>query len=475
MSLLDAQSPTTQPRSYTLSQLCDSVTRCLQHHFAASYWITAEVMGLREHRKSASYYMELIEKGPNDNAAPIAKVSAFMRTFELSAQLRRFTQVTGSSFCDGLKVLVRVQVEYHRLYGFSLKIVDLFPEYTLGDLAQSRRQSIEKLQREGIFHRNQQLLLPTPVARLAIISSETAAGWGDFFNHLQHNRWGYAFHIRLFPAVMQGSKTEASVAAALEQIELLRNQFDVVIIIRGGGATSDLQAFDSYELARRIALFPLPVFTGIGHERDECLLDFVAHTRLKTPTAVADYLLELRHMHIDALQQAQQRFLQAVLVRRQALQHKLQQQALRLPLVLRKFISHERQFLQHASNRLLRMPSLLLHNYRSRVEAASLRLTHTSKSNMVAFRNALQQHRLRLPQVVDKQSSFYRQRLQHYITLYRLLSPQKTLERGFSIVRVNASSIRTSEQVKKGDALHILLAEGTLNARVEGIDEPPTP
>ena len=202
-----------------------------------------------------------------------------------------FEETTGQLFTSGIKVLVKVTVQFHELYGYSLTVLDIDPAYTLGDMARRRREILMQLEEEGVLTLNKELEMPVLPQRIAVISSATAAGYGDFCHQLQHNSGGFFFYTELFPALMQGNQVEESVLAALDRINDRVNEFDVVVIIRGGGATSDLSGFDTYLLAAACAQFPLPVITGIGHERDDTVLDSVAHTRVKTPTAAAELLI----------------------------------------------------------------------------------------------------------------------------------------------------------------------------------------
>ena len=275
---------------WSLSELNRLVREVLQEALPDTYWVMAETHDVRMNPSSGHCYLELVEKNERTGAVD-AKARAYIwkNTFPLLKLY--FEQTTGQAFISGLKVLVKVGVDFHEVYGYGLSIYDIDPVYTLGDQQRRRQEIILQLEEEGVLTLNKELPFPKLPQRVAIISSPSAAGYEDFIEHLQHHSSRFVFYPELFPAVMQGEQTEHSIIAALDSIYAQKAGFDVVAIVRGGGATSDLSAFDSYLLAAHCAQFPLPVITGIGHERDDTMLDVVAFYRAKTPTAVADFLI----------------------------------------------------------------------------------------------------------------------------------------------------------------------------------------
>ena len=254
------------------------------------YWVVAEISELKENY-TGHCYLELIEKLPDDkNVRARVKAVIWNKRYRFLKSL--FRDITGEQLTEGMKVLVRAKVEYHEIYGLSLVISDIDPSYTIGEMALKRQAIIKKLEEEGVFSMNRELPFPAVPQRIAVISSRGAAGYSDFINHLKKNSYGFVFHTALFDTVMQGAETEESVVNALDRIAAHQELFDVVAIIRGGGSVSDLSWFDNYRIAYHITQFPLPVITGIGHEKDLSVTDMVAHLPLKTPTAVADHLIE---------------------------------------------------------------------------------------------------------------------------------------------------------------------------------------
>lgn len=271
---------------YTLSELCAEIGEALESQLASSYWVKAEISSLSE--RGGHLYLELVE-------GKAAKMRATCWAGTKEMLMAYFESETGQRLQAGMAVLVEVEIQWHAVYGLSLSIVGIDPSYTLGDIARQRQQTIAQLQADGLLDAQQLLPLPTLIRHIAVISSPGAAGYGDFQHQLDHS--GYRFSTRLFEATMQGEGAEASIIAALEEISMVNNTctdgqcFDAVVIIRGGGAVTDLSCFDRYTLCAVCAQFELPVITGIGHTRDVSILDLVAHESLKTPTAVAEWLI----------------------------------------------------------------------------------------------------------------------------------------------------------------------------------------
>lgn len=272
-----------------LYELNQNIKRVLNENFPKLVWVRAEMSDVRCNQ-NGHCYLEFIEKDANGkNVVARLRGVIWSNTFKLLKAY--FEKETEQTFTSGLKVLVEVSVEFHENYGLSLTVYGIDPSYTLGDQAKNRQAIIRQLEEDGVIGLNKELPLPEPTNRIAVISSPTAAGYEDFMNQLSMNAYGFRFYTHLFPAIMQGERTEESIIAALEKIYENSHHFDAVAILRGGGATSELSSFDSYLLAASCAQFPLPIITGIGHERDDTVLDIVAHTRAKTPTAVAEFLI----------------------------------------------------------------------------------------------------------------------------------------------------------------------------------------
>jgi exodeoxyribonuclease VII large subunit len=281
----------TGKKQLSLSQLAATIRQTLDTHLEISYWVVAEISELKENTYSGHCFLELIEK---DDAAN--NIKARMRATIWANQFRLikpyFESATGMALAPGIKVLLKAVVEFHESFGLSLNIRDIEPAFTIGEMAMKRQETLLLLQADGVAQLNKELEIPVPAKNIALITSPEAAGYRDFMNEIENNRSGYCFHIKLFKAVMQGEKAPQSIMEALGRIFNYVDIFDVVVILRGGGAVADLSCFDDYELAFTAAQYPLPIITGIGHDKDETVLDLIAHTKLKTPTAVAGYFID---------------------------------------------------------------------------------------------------------------------------------------------------------------------------------------
>ncbi len=273
----------------TLYSLNNMARNALADAMPLRYWVTGELSEVRE-ATAGHCYIELVQR---DEATKemVAKARGTIWARIYSLLRPYFLEQTGQSFTAGLKVLLQVTVSFHELYGFTLDVCDIEPAYTIGDIARQRQLIIKRLTEEGVIGLNKELPIPLLPQRIAVISSATAAGYGDFCDQLMNNKYGFVFYTGLFPSPMQGNRVEEGIIAALDRIAQHADCWDVVVIIRGGGATSELNCFDTYNLANNCAQFPLPIITGIGHQRDESLLDIVAHTSAKTPTAAAELLI----------------------------------------------------------------------------------------------------------------------------------------------------------------------------------------
>ena len=327
---------------YTLRQLNLMVRDAIEMQMPDEYWVEAELSECRE--RGGHCYMELIEKEEQTNT-PVARASAkcWRQTWQILQP--HFERVTGQPLHAGLKVLLRVYAQYHEAYGFSWIVTDIDPTYTIGDMARKRQETIRQLKEEGVFDLQRELRIPLFAKRIAVISAVGAAGYGDFCRQLEDNEYGFKFEVTLFPAIMQGEQVELSVISALNNIyEQSPNTYDVVVIIRGGGATADLSGFDTLALAENVAQFPLPIITGIGHDRDESILDMVSNTRVKTPTAAAALLIDNLRQVLERLNIAQQRISMAGHIITDA-RHRIEMLQQRLSVSIERIITNQKHHL----------------------------------------------------------------------------------------------------------------------------------
>lgn len=406
--------------SYSLSELGKCIKMTLKTAFAEPVWVRAEISEMHEN-VSGHCYLDLIEKA-DDTDVLVAKQKATIWAFTYRMLKPYFESETGATLRAGMKVLLLCEVEFHEVYGVSLNVRDIDPTFTVGEMAVRRAEIIRRLTDDGIVDMNkQQPLAPVP-QRVAVISSATAAGYGDFCDQLRNNVFGYTFYTKLFPATMQGAQTEQSVVAALDKICDFIDNFDVVVIIRGGGATSDLVAFDNYNLALHCAQFPLPIISGIGHQRDESVVDLVAHTRVKTPTAAAEFLVA----RINDFEKNIDEMAQNVAFSAREVVHdellRLQQRIARLGVVQRVCVRHDAA-LQHLTMRLR--------------NAAKMAISSEEK------RMAL----------VEKSIEY--------------ADPATLLQRGFTLTTKHGKIVKSVCDVAPGDIVTTHLADGAFTAMVQ--------
>lgn len=403
---------------HTLFELNRLVRETIECEMPNEYWVEAELSECRELRGHC--YMELIEKD-EQTATPIAKASAKCWASKWILVRPYFERTTGQRLVAGMKVLLKVYPQFHEAFGFSWIVTDIDPTYTLGDMARKRQEIIRQLKEEGVFDLQKELTLPLFCQRIAVISSETAAGYGDFCNQLADNPYGFQFQTQLFPAIMQGEGVEQSIINALERI--YDQPFDCVVIIRGGGATSDMSGFDTLALAEHVANFPLPIITGIGHDRDESILDMVSHTRVKTPTAAAALLIDHLKEVLDTVNNA-----------------------------------------QNSITRLVQQKLSTLSTQLSSVSEAIPRLFSIVKTRQEAKIDALQQ---RLPMLIERRLLAENHRLQLMEEKLKALDPQLLLKRGYSITLHNGRAVKDATTLKAGDEIETRLAQGLIHSIVK--------
>ena len=429
-------------KTITLYELNSLVKQTIEIGLPKSYWVEAEISELREN--GGHCYLELIEKDKRYNT-PIAKASARCWRQTWGMVKPYFENTTGQQLRAGMKVLIEVYAQFHEAYGFSWIISDIDPNYTLGDMARKRQEIIKRLKEEGVFDLNKQLDLPLFSQRIAVISSKSAAGYGDFANQLYGNQYGYYFEAELFAATMQGEDVERSIIKALNAINDRCDDFDCVVIIRGGGATSDMSGFDALELAENVANFPLPIITGIGHDRDECILDMVSHTRVKTPTAAAALLIDNLHTAERRIDDARQRIANLTSRKMEVEKLRLSRLAERLPALFGSVKDKQEARLDILQERLFRLAEIRLSNCENIVGQLEKKISLTAEHLLM-----VEKHRLELLEG----------RAQN-------LDPQLLLRRGYSITLVGGKALRDPSQVKQGDKIETRLEKGTIISTID--------
>ncbi|RIW17430.1 exodeoxyribonuclease VII large subunit [Algoriphagus lacus] len=421
----------------SISQLTEQIRLTLENELEPVYWVVGELADFRL-APQGHVYFELVEKQGNQ---VLAKIRANLWQFTYRSVSAKFESVTGTSLKNGMKVLAQVAVSYHPVYGLSVNVKDIDPSFSLGERARLRQETIDRLTREGLLRLNARFELPQVVQKIAIISSASAAGYGDFVNQIEQNPYGYKVYHKLFNSLMQGNEAVTSLVTALERIkaetELL--SLDAVIIIRGGGAQLDLDCFDDYRLGVAIANFPIPVFTGIGHERDETVADLVAHTRLKTPTAVAEFLLSGFREFEDNLGLVLQRLDRSTRHQLREEESKIHQYALRAKSLAGNRISLEAEKVKNRINRI----DLAA---KSQLKIQHLKLETIEKGLKKGLENFLQKQQ---------------EKLNNQENLLRQLDPNSILKRGFTRTELEGKPIHLTE-AEIGDQIETF----TLNQKI---------
>ena len=429
------------PRHYSLMELNRMVRITLEDNLCDQYWLEAEIAQIGENRGHC--YLDLIEKAEGYNT-PVARAQAKCWRNVWGSVKPYFEHTTGQTLRAGMKVLVLVHPDFHEAYGFSWIIDDIDPRFTLGDMAKRRQEIIRQLKTEGVFDLNRELPLPLFTQRIAVISSRTAAGYGDFCRQLEENTRGFRFSTTLFDALMQGEGVEVSIIAALDRINAKIEEYDCVVIIRGGGATSDMAGFDSLLLAENVANFPIPIITGIGHDRDECILDMVSHTRVKTPTAAAAFLIDRLEQIALRIDDAADRITTYVQHRMEIENIRLSRAAERIPILFSLVKSKQENKLEALNQRMLHSIRRSLDHHDSDIRAISMRISPAI--------TRLLEHRRHALDILEQRT--------------KSLDPTLLLQRGYSITLVNGHALRSPSAVKPGDLIVTRLADGTVKSIV---------
>ncbi len=468
----------------TLFELNEQIKETLFEAFPSTVWVIAEISELKENR-SGHCYLELVEKVENEIIAR-ARATIWSYTFRMLRPY--FETTTGQFFTHGLKILVQVSVEYHPAYGLSLNIKDIDPAYTVGDLALQRKEIIERLQSEGIFDMNRELKLPLAPQKIAVISSKTAAGYQDFIKHLDSNEHGFKFHTHIFEAYMQGAAAVPSIIQALERIYEYEDFFDAVAIIRGGGATADLSCFDNYDLAFHVTQFPLPIITGIGHEKDDTITDMVAHTRMKTPTAVAEFFINGVERFYDRLILAEAEIIQLTREKVEQNQTRLERLAENVQLLVGNFILEKNNILvkkgnqiQRNVNRFVFLKENELSNLKFDLRSAISIWNVDAKNSLDSKKRMLSRttgevffrKNNKLEHLQDRIAGNSRQRInkeQNRIAInensVRLLNPENVLKRGYTLTLKEGKIVKSLTRVEVNDEIETQFSDGSVKSKI---------
>jgi exodeoxyribonuclease VII large subunit len=470
----------------TLQELNTRIRNAIQDAFPETVWVVAEISELKENR-SGHCYLELIEKDEATDDIR-ARMRATIWSYSYRMLKPYFESTTGQSFSHGIKVLLNVSVEFHPAYGLSLNIKDIDPTYTLGDLVRRRREILRKLTEAGVINMNKDIRLPLVPQRIAVISSATAAGYQDFVNHLETNPHKFHFSHRLFESYMQGTESVPSILRAFDLIFREEENFDAVVIIRGGGATADLSSFDNLDLAFAVAQFPLPVVTGIGHEKDDTVIDLIAHTRLKTPTAVAEFFISGALRFHESLVEKERLLTKAIRTRMEDERENLTSLAEEFSDSVTKFLQSGGTALRKSTQRLQTSVSRYtfsrreeLHGYRfrlikitsgysqdqlSRLKLTTYRIRNGIQAIFGKSHASLDEKKASLHRIIRNNLSVSSQILAGKEEKLRLLDPRNILQRGFTLTSQNGKILKSTTEVQPGLYLETRFHDGTLISKI---------
>jgi len=423
-----------------------SIQKTLAERYTTAFWVKAEMNRLNPHPPSGHCYPELVEKR---DGRIIAEINANLWKDDYQRINRRFLQVLKEPLKNGITILLLGKIAYDPLYGLRLRIIDIDPAYSLGELEREKLETIDRLKKEGIYAANRSLTMPLLPKRIAIISVETSKGYSDFIQTLAGNDWGYQFFHMLFPAILQGERSPASIIRQLRRIRTVLTHFDAVAIIRGGGGEVGLTCYNDYSLTREIALFPVPVITGIGHSTNETVSEMVAFRNAITPTDLADYLLQCFHNYAVPLQKASEQ---------------LTDWALRI-------MRDEKTILLHAGRYFRSATGHLLTKRQHEMDRSIRTLRQETTGQVRSKRQELDWARQKF---TDRLASFFQNGRRELVYMERttaLLDPQKVLQRGYSITQHAGRLVSGVADLKEGDMVTTTLADGTITSIINQIDK----
>lgn len=453
----------------SLLELNKQIQEKIKFNFPESVWVIAEISEIKINR-NGHCYLELIEKDIiNENIIARNRSTIWAYTFRMLKPY--FESTTGHELAPGIKILFLANIEFHEVFGLSLNITDIDPNYTLGDLAQKKAETLKRLENEGVINMNKELELPVVIQKIAIISSETAAGYQDFENQLLNNKSGFKYYTKLFPSVMQGVQAEDSIINSFEKIFKYEGFFDVVVIIRGGGSQADLNCFNNYLLTANIAQFPLPVLTGIGHDKDESVSDMVAHTKLKTPTAVAEFISDINanfEIRIENLKIEIYNTLSGLLSdQNKIIDH---QKTILIPLVKNTLLK-EKNKIVHKVHNLKYFTGRSIQKSTTNLQILNTNLNLVFKKYVFQKEQLINQLYLKTRQKITTFFNTSKYKLWDFENSSRLLDPFTILKRGFSITYLNNKVIKNANYVNVDDKITTLFYNSEIESIVKKINK----
>ena len=448
---------------YSLTELQKLIRKTMEEQLSGFYWVSAEIAELKINY-SGHCYLELIEKDKHEDIK--SRIRAVIWSQKARLLLPYFKSVTGQELGEGIKVLLRGSIDYHEVYGLSLKIIDIDPAYTVGELALKRKEILERLENEGVINLNKELSFPDLPKRIAIISSQQAAGLQDFIDQLENNEYGYTYSIKLFSAVMQGAATEKSIVSSINGIFEEIDQYDLIVIARGGGSQSDLSWFDNYNIAYLISQSPVPVLTGIGHEKDLSVVDMVAHRSFKTPTAVADFIIISTAKTEEYLSRLRDSIIKGSREMVREKRVKINRIGLNMAPLVRSALQNKKVLINRSGLRLSgNIQSYLAQRY-TRLESSGSELRKVIIKDLQNRKRRV----MDLKEGINPALSRFRQQKQSVLDNFSrsidYLSPERVLQRGYSITLFNGKSVKSPEELAIGSEIETVLKKGKIGSRV---------
>ncbi len=448
----------------TLSQLNSSIRKSIYNEFSETFWLIAEISDFKESKRGHAY-LELIEKDEKTKKQK-AKSRATIWSTTYRFLKPYFESATKQKIIAGIKVLINVTVDFHEIYGLSLNIIDIEPSYTIGDIERQKQEIIDRLNEEGIVNMNKEIDIPELCQKIAIISSSSAAGYGDFVHQLENNAFNYKFYLKLFPATMQGDKAEESIVNALEKIYEYEDFFDIVVIIRGGGSKSDLSCFDSYWISSNIAQFPLPVITGIGHERDESIADMVANTSLKTPTAVAEFLIEKINYLDEYLQEVKNKFftnVKSLIVNKN---HEITNFSNKTINIVKTKIYQNKIILNSLESKFTSNSKLFVKQKEVKLNDYQQELAFLSKKYFANRNKKINETNYKLDYVCSKFLLKQKHKIEVIENTLDYVNPMNVVKRGYSLTSHKGKIIKSMEMLETESIIETKLSCGTIVSKV---------
>lgn len=453
---------------FSLSQVTNSIRKTIDDRYPKPYWIKAELIKLNPHPPSGHYYPELVEK---KDGIVVAQIRANLWKNEYKAINTKFLEVLKEPLKDGVKILIQAQITYGPVHGLALKILDIDPSYTMGDLEMEKQETIKRIKEEGIFDRNKMLQISLLPQRVAIISVETSKGYADFTRVLETNKWGYKFFHLLFPSILQGENAVDSIIRQLNRVRKVKSHFDVVAIIRGGGDDLGLSCYNNYRLSREIALFPIPVITGIGHATNETVTEMVSFSNAITPTKIAEYLLLKFHDFSNPLQRAEERIVERAirLISEEKVRFKSEVKLFRS--VTENILTDNRSKVKEQASSLLQQSLFRFKNEKNYLFQASVNINLWAMNFCKESKQEISQFILSIKKDISANLKLLNQEINQIEKNVNNMSPQEVLKRGYSITFLNGKSVRVFDQVKEGDTLDTKVFEGNITSIVKSLSK----